>query len=104
MTLEATMILLDNSCHAINGDYYPTRWESQKDAVSLLQTLKFNANPESMVGVGLLAGRQTILTAPTDEQSKIMASLHQVQLEGESKFSVSLSVSQLALKHRLNKS
>lgn len=57
MSLEATLILLDNSSYALNGDYYPTRWESQKDAVGLISTLKYNANPENIVGCGLLAGR-----------------------------------------------
>lgn len=29
MSLEATLIMLDNSAYSINGDYEPTRWESQ---------------------------------------------------------------------------
>jgi 26S proteasome regulatory subunit N10 len=57
MSLEATMILLDNSDYSLNGDYFPTRWEAQKDAANLISTFKYNANPESMVGIGLLAGR-----------------------------------------------
>ena len=57
MSLEATMILLDNSDYSLNGDYLPTRWEAQKDAANLISTFKYNANPESMVGIGLLAGR-----------------------------------------------
>lgn len=36
MSLEATLIMLDNSSYALNGDYLPTRWESQVDAASLL--------------------------------------------------------------------
>lgn len=36
MALEATLIMLDNSSSAINGDYLPTRWESQVDSASLL--------------------------------------------------------------------
>jgi hypothetical protein len=31
MSLEATIILMDNSCASINGDYYPTRWVAYKD-------------------------------------------------------------------------
>jgi len=27
--LEATLIMLDNSASAINGDYEPTRWGSE---------------------------------------------------------------------------
>lgn len=36
MALEATLILLDNSAYALDGDYLPTRWESQVDSASLL--------------------------------------------------------------------
>ena len=57
MSLEATLILLDNSAYAVNGDFHPTRWEAQKDAASMISNMKFNANPESIVGVGLIAGR-----------------------------------------------
>ena len=57
MSLEATMIIMDNSNYAINGDFYPTRWESQKDGASLITNAKYNANPESMVGVALMAGK-----------------------------------------------
>jgi len=28
--------MMDNSAFAINGDYEPTRWESEVDAASLL--------------------------------------------------------------------
>ena len=48
---------MDNSDFARNGDYLPTRWEAQKDAVSLIQNSKFSAHPESAVGVGLMALR-----------------------------------------------
>ena len=36
MALEATLIMLDNSAFGLNGDYAPTRWESQVDAAGLL--------------------------------------------------------------------
>ena len=36
MSLEATLIMMDNSSFALNGDYLPTRWEGQVDAASLL--------------------------------------------------------------------
>ncbi len=29
MSLEATLIMLDNSAFSINGDYEPTRWENE---------------------------------------------------------------------------
>lgn len=36
MALEASLVMLDNSAFALNGDYLPTRWESQVDSASLL--------------------------------------------------------------------
>lgn len=36
MSLEAVMILLDNSEWARNGDYVPNRWDAQYDAAHLL--------------------------------------------------------------------
>lgn len=92
MSLEATMILLDNSYYAINGDYYPTRWEAQKDAASLLSSHKYNAHPESIVGVGLLAGPTSLLTAPTEEKTKIMASLHNVEIRGQLELATRMSI------------
>jgi 26S proteasome regulatory subunit N10 len=41
MSLEATMILLDNSDWARNGDYMPNRWEAIYDAASLVASAKF---------------------------------------------------------------
>ena len=35
MALEASLIMLDNSAFGLNGDYLPTRWESQVDSASL---------------------------------------------------------------------
>jgi 26S proteasome regulatory subunit N10 len=57
MTLEATMVMLDNSAFSINGDYLPTRWESQVDAASILMQAKIQANGQSSVGLGLMAGK-----------------------------------------------
>ena len=36
MSLEATLVMMDNSASAINGDYEPTRWEGQVDCATLL--------------------------------------------------------------------
>jgi hypothetical protein len=40
-----------------NGDYIPTRMESQADAVNLICNVKTQQNPESTVGVMTSAGR-----------------------------------------------
>jgi 26S proteasome regulatory subunit N10 len=39
-----------------NGDYAPTRFQSQTHAVATVYTSKTDANPESAVGVMTMAG------------------------------------------------
>jgi len=36
MGLEATMVIVDNSDYSRNGDFIPTRWEAQIDAVNII--------------------------------------------------------------------
>jgi len=57
MSLEATMMLLDNSDWARNGDYIPTRWEAQIDSINLVANAKFQSHPENGVGVITMAGK-----------------------------------------------
>ena len=40
MPLECTIICMDNSEYMRNGDFAPTRFEAQYDAVSMLITAK----------------------------------------------------------------
>lgn len=49
---------MDNSDWSRNGDYIPTRWESQVDAVGILANAKFNAHAENVVGLMTMAGKQ----------------------------------------------
>ena len=51
MPLEATMICLDNSEWMRNGDFVPSRMESQKDAINMLFGSKLNSHPENTVGL-----------------------------------------------------
>ncbi|KAI3930774.1 hypothetical protein MKX01_037220 [Papaver californicum] len=57
MVLEATMIRIDNSEWMRNGDYSPTRFQAQAEAVSLLCGSKPQSNPENTVGVLVMAGK-----------------------------------------------
>jgi 26S proteasome regulatory subunit N10 len=41
-----------------NGDYTPSRWEAQADAVNILFDAKTNSNPENMVGLMTMAGKR----------------------------------------------
>jgi 26S proteasome regulatory subunit N10 len=57
MVLEATIIVLDNSKFAINGDILPSRFDAQTDALNLLAQNKLDENQESAVGLMTMGGR-----------------------------------------------
>ncbi|KAL1536864.1 proteasome regulatory particle base subunit rpn10 [Salvia divinorum] len=104
MVLEATMICIDNSEWMRNGDYSPTRFDAQKDAVSLICGAKTQANPENTVGVLTMAGKGVrVLVTPTSDLGKILACAHGVEVGGEMNLAAGIQVAQLALKHRQNK-
>ncbi|KAH8929444.1 hypothetical protein BT69DRAFT_1311171 [Atractiella rhizophila] len=104
MPLEATMILLDNSSHSINGDYLPTRFQAQSDASTIVFNRKTGSNPESEVGLMTMAGKgPEVLVTPTKELGAILTSIHEIKQSGEADFVTSIQVAQLALKHRSNK-
>ena len=53
------MCSIDNSEWMRNGDYVPTRMDSQADAVNLICNTK-TSNPESAVGVMTMASRRSL--------------------------------------------
>ena len=95
---------IDNSEAMRNGDYLPTRFDGQADAVNLLANAKTSQNPESTVGLISMAGKrvevlQTLVQDPTD----VLTAMHSVRMGGEADLSAGLETAQLALKHRANK-
>ncbi|KAG9050885.1 hypothetical protein FS837_001539 [Tulasnella sp. UAMH 9824] len=87
-----------------NGDYTPTRFASQSDAVNVIFGRKTNANPENTVGLMTSGGKTPqVLVTPTTDIGKILSGLHGTQVSGEADIITSLQVAQLALKHRQNK-
>ncbi|KAG8986178.1 hypothetical protein FRB90_004176 [Tulasnella sp. 427] len=87
-----------------NGDYTPTRFSSQSDAVNVIFGRKTNANPENTVGLMTSGGKTPqVLVTPTTDIGKILSGLHGTQISGEADVITSLQVAQLALKHRQNK-
>ncbi|KAL1609051.1 proteasome regulatory particle base subunit rpn10 [Nothophoma quercina] len=105
MPLEATMIVVDNSEASRNGDYVPSRWEAQSDAVNMIFSSKTNSNPESSVGLMSMGGTQPeILTTLTTDIGKVLDGLHRTKIKGSSHFVTGINVAALALKHRQNKS
>lgn len=104
MTLEATIVCVDNSEWTRNGDYAPTRFQAQSDCVALLAGAKQEANPESTVGILTMAGKTPrVILTPTTEIGKVLNALQMVEIEGESNLASAVQVAQLALKHRQNK-
>lgn len=105
MVLEATMIVADTSEYMRNGDYMPTRLEAQLDAINLIFSAKTNSNPENAVGLmGMEEDRAKILCGLTREIGGIISGWHGIKLCPNIKLSTAISVAQLALKHRQNKS
>ncbi|KAA8531989.1 hypothetical protein F0562_006869 [Nyssa sinensis] len=104
MVLEATMICIDNSEWMRNGDYSPSRFQAQSDAVNLICGAKTQSNPENTVGVLTMAGKGVrVLVTPTGDLGKILACMHGLEIGGEMNLAAGIQVAQLALKHRQNK-
>lgn len=51
------MIVIDNSEYMRNGDYQPTRFDAQADAVNAVFNTKIDSNPENTVGIMTMAGK-----------------------------------------------
>jgi 26S proteasome regulatory subunit N10 len=125
MPLEATMVVIDNSEYMRNGDYVPTRFDAQADAVSAAVQAKLDANAENTVGLLTCAGTgcardprarrpyvtsdthssAEVLVTHTKELGQILSAVHgaRAKLGGAADLSTALAVAQLALKHRQNK-
>lgn len=98
------MICIDNSEWMRNGDYSPTRFQAQADAVNLICGAKTQSNPENTVGVLTMAGKGVrVLVTPTSDLGKILACMHGLDVGGEMNLAAGIQVAQLALKHRQNK-
>ncbi|KAK6336337.1 hypothetical protein TWF696_001898 [Orbilia brochopaga] len=103
--LEATMIVVDNSESSRNGDYTPSRFEAQVDAVSLIFSAKTQANPESSVGLMSMGGNgPEVLATLTTDFGKILSGLHSTKISGSCHLSTGIQIAYLALRHRQNKS
>ncbi|GAV62886.1 UIM domain-containing protein/VWA_2 domain-containing protein [Cephalotus follicularis] len=104
MVLEATMICIDNSEWMRNGDYNPSRFQAQADAVNLICGAKTQSNPENTVGILTMAGKGVrVLTTPTCDLAKILACMHGLDIGGDLNIAAGIQIAQLALKHRQNK-
>ncbi|KAK4103118.1 hypothetical protein N658DRAFT_467607 [Parathielavia hyrcaniae] len=107
MPLEAVMIVVDNSESSRNGDYTPSRYDAQSDAVNIIFQNVVQGNPESSVGLMSMGGKgPEVLATLTTDQGKILEGLHQTKkkIRGSAHLSTGIQIASLALKHRQNKS
>lgn len=89
---------VDNSEASRNGDYVPSRWEAQSDAVNLIFSSKTNANPESSVGLMSMGGSTPeILTTLTTDIGKVLDGLHRTKIKGSSHFVTGINVAAVCL-------
>ncbi|GJP50339.1 hypothetical protein CLOM_g9468 [Closterium sp. NIES-68] len=104
MVLEATVVCVDNSEWMRNGDYAPSRFQAQSDAINLICGAKTQSNPENTVGILTMAGKGVrVLVTPTADLGKILSTMHGLEVGGDTNLLSGLQVAQLALKHRQNK-
>ncbi|TFK64721.1 hypothetical protein BDN72DRAFT_774243 [Pluteus cervinus] len=107
MPLEATMMIIDNSEYMRNGDYQPTRFDAQADAVNAVFQTKIDSNPENTVGIMSMAGKgPEVLVTHTKDLGHILQAIHTTssKIGGAIDIPTAVAVAQLALKHRENKS
>ncbi|KAK7017996.1 proteasome regulatory particle base subunit rpn10 [Paramarasmius palmivorus] len=106
MPLEATMMIIDNSEYMRNGDYQPTRFDAQADAVNVVFQTKVDSNPENTVGIMSMAGKgPEVLVTHSKDLGQILQAIHKTssKIGGAIDIPTAIAVAQLALKHRENK-
>jgi 26S proteasome regulatory subunit N10 len=81
MPLEAVVVIMDNSEYNRNGDFPPSRWESQQDAANNIIQHKLSSNPENSIGLMSMAGARvdTCLTQTSNDQ-EIMSVMSQIPI------------------------
>ncbi|XP_022342267.1 26S proteasome non-ATPase regulatory subunit 4-like [Crassostrea virginica] len=100
MVLESTIVCVDSSDYMRNGDFIPTRFQAQQDAVNLVCHSKTRSNPENNVGLISMGSSVDVLVTLTADVGRLLSKLHQVQPKGTIKFNTAVKVAHLALKHR----
>ena len=55
-------MVIDNSEYMRNGDYVPSRFDAQADAVNTVFQTKIDSNPENTVGFMTMAGKGCALS------------------------------------------
>lgn len=95
---------MDNSDWTRNGDYHPSRWDSQADAANLIAENKCEKNPENSIGIVSMAGKRVeVHVTLTNDLARILNAVKDIKLSQECDFLTALNISVLTLRHRQNK-
>lgn len=98
------MVLLDNSLYSRNGDAIPSRFQAQLEGATAVINFKMNDNPETSVGLMLMAGKgKQILATPTNDSAQLFAQYSKVPIQDFLGLSRSIQIARLTMKHRVNK-
>ena len=93
---------LDNSESSRNGDYVPSRWEAQADAVNLIFSAKTQANPESSVGLMSMGGKgPEVLVTLTTDFGKILDGIHRTKIRGSTHLATGIQIAHVSIKKTL---
>lgn len=104
MSLEATYIIIDSSEYMRNGDFSPNRFDAQIETINLLANAKTSGHPESTIGLMTMSGkRPEVLVTLGNDPTAVQTCIANLDIKGKSDLVSSISVAQLALKHRKNK-
>lgn len=75
---------MDNSEFNRNGDFAPSRWESQQDAANNIIDVKLNQNPENTLGIMSQAGaRVEIRLTQTNDFEEIQNSISSIEISNQ---------------------
>jgi 26S proteasome regulatory subunit N10 len=84
---------VDNSEASRNGDYPPTRFGAQADAVSYIFNAKTGSNAESSVGLMSMGGSgPEVLTTLTTDMGRVLDGLHRTKINGTAHFSTGINI------------
>ena len=73
---------IDNSEFMRNGDYMPTRFGAEVDAVYTIAQAKVDTNPENTVAVVSESGRPEVVLALTSDTALVCSSVDRIPIHG----------------------
>lgn len=100
---RATVILLDNSARAIDGDFYPSRLEAQMVAAERLARYLFSLHQDTRVAIGTIGSQEFgIRLSFTSDMKRITAALKSIGHGGGVDIVKGVRSAFLALRHSQN--